>query len=49
MDCKRCVFPNPTPEYINRGLNLPPGSDATLNADEYASLLDSPTTKLSNR
>ena len=42
-----CVFPKPTPPYINNGLNeVPPGLFATAIPAERAKRLESPSTKL---
>ena len=46
--CAKCVLPSPTPPKINNGLNeVPPGLLATAIPAERASLLESPSRKLS--
>ena len=45
--CIKCVFPNPTPPYKNKGLYAVAGDFDTAWAAAWANLLLFPTTKLS--
>ena len=46
--CIKCVFPNPTPPYKNKGLNDTLSASAILCEAAKASSFGFPTTKLSN-
>ena len=45
--CIKCVFPKPTPPYINNGLYVFAGLSATASAAACAKLLLFPTTNVS--
>ena len=46
IECKRCVFPKPTPPYIIRGLkSADPGAFATFFAAFFAKILFGPSIK----
>src|SRR3989338_3423879 len=48
MACIRCVFPRPTPPYMNNGLYALAGESLTARDAALAKRFDGPTTKLSN-